>query len=167
MELLSLNLRQCDARRCTAHKLARAGLLREVSRLPPGALLLNPAAPRALSPGDRGHRLLAVLDGSWRRLEGPGPETGFERYLRPPALRRALPYLVAANPVSYGRPFRLSSAEALGAALVVLGAPERAREVLAPFPWGETFLKLNAEPLARYAAARDSGEVVKIQKDYL
>lgn len=162
MELLALDLRQCDPRRCTLHKMVRAGVVRRVERLPPGALLLNPAAPRALSPADRSRRLLAVVDGSWKRLE-----ERFLEFLDLPAEHRALPYLVAANPVNYGKPFRLSSAEALAAALVILGERARAAALLAPFPGGPAFLALNREPLERYAAARDSAGVVEVQKDYL
>lgn len=162
MELLALDLRQCDPRRCTVHKMARAALLRHVVRLPRGTLLLNPAAPRALSPADRGRRFLAVIDGSWKRLENQ-----FDEFLALPVESRALPYLVAANPVNYGRPLRLSSAEALAAALAILGERERAQALLAPFPGGPAFLALNREPLERYAAARDSAEAVEIQKDYL
>lgn len=162
MQLLALDLRQCDPRRCTLHKMARAGLVRRVDRLPRDTLLLNPAAPRALSPADRGHPLLAVVDGSWKRLEERFPDL-----LALPAVHRALPYLVAANPVNYGKPLRLSSAEALAAALVILGEPGRARALLGSLPGGPTFLALNREPLERYAAARGSTEVVEIQKDYL
>jgi pre-rRNA-processing protein TSR3 len=35
------------------------------------------------------------------------------------------------------------------------------------YTWGHRFLELNREPLERYAGARDSGEVVAIQGDYL
>jgi pre-rRNA-processing protein TSR3 len=142
--------------------MARAGAVRHVDRLPRGVLLLNPAAPRALSPADRGAPRLAVVDGSWKRLE-----ERFEEFLRLPAEHRALPWLVAANPVNYGKPMRLSGAEALAAALVILGERPRAEALLAPFPGGGAFLDLNREPLERYAAARDGAEVVEIQKDYL
>jgi pre-rRNA-processing protein TSR3 len=39
--------------------------------------------------------------------------------------------------------------------------------VLSKFNWGLNFLKLNAEPLSEYAAAKDSTEVLKIQSEYL
>jgi pre-rRNA-processing protein TSR3 len=39
--------------------------------------------------------------------------------------------------------------------------------VLSKFTWGETFLELNAEPLARYADCEDSAEVVAVQSEYL
>jgi pre-rRNA-processing protein TSR3 len=69
--------------------------------------------------------------------------------------------------VNYGKPFKLSSLEAFAAALVILGEREQAERILSLFTWGIRFLELNAEPLERYAAARDSTEVVAIQGEYL
>jgi pre-rRNA-processing protein TSR3 len=80
---------------------------------------------------------------------------------------RALPFLVAANPVSYGTPFRLNTVEAFAGALVILGHRERAEAVLSKFTWGHTFLELNEEPLARYADCEDSSGVVAVQQEYL
>jgi pre-rRNA-processing protein TSR3 len=50
---------------------------------------------------------------------------------------------------------------------VILGERKQAEEILAKFSWGHVFLELNREPLAEYAAARDSREVVAIQAEYL
>jgi pre-rRNA-processing protein TSR3 len=74
---------------------------------------------------------------------------------------------VAANPVNYGKPFKLSTVEALAAGLVILGEQPLAELILSKFNWGHVFLELNREPLAEYAAARDSTEVVRIQAAYL
>jgi pre-rRNA-processing protein TSR3 len=84
-----------------------------------------------------------------------------------PGVHRALPFLVAANPVNYGKPFRLTTVEAFAAALAILGDREEAERVLSKFTWGETFLELNAEPIRRYADCEDSTEVVEIQQEYL
>src|SRR3990170_3289434 len=67
--------------------------------------------------------------------------------------------LLDANPVNYGKPWRLSSAEAFAAALVLLGDEDQARTVLSKFAWGDQFLALNAEPLADYARAGTAEEV--------
>ena len=70
--------------------------------------------------------------------------------------RRALPFLVAANPVNFGRPWKLTSVEALAAALVILGERSQAELVVSSCNWGVRFLELNEEPLGFYADAKDS-----------
>jgi pre-rRNA-processing protein TSR3 len=74
---------------------------------------------------------------------------------------------MAANPVNFGKPCKLSSVEALAAALYILGEKERARELLSRVSWGIRFLEVNREPLDLYAAAKDSSEVIRIQGYYL
>jgi len=151
----------CDPRRCTIRKLSRLGRVRELRSpraIPADTLLLDPTAARALSPADRGAASLTVLDCSWEV---------FDDLQVPARRRRALPFLVAANPVNFGRPFRLTSVEALAAALCILGERAQAGDLLARFGWGMRFLEVNAEPLELYAAARDSREVVEIQSLYL
>jgi pre-rRNA-processing protein TSR3 len=75
--------------------------------------------------------------------------------------------MLAANPVNWGHPFKLSSVEALAAALYIMGYQEQALQALAKFSWGEQFIKLNQEPLDRYAEAETSAEVVRIQMEYV
>ena len=151
-----------DPKKCTARKLARFDLatLHRSARATPSGIVLDPYAERALSPSDsgEGYRLVA-LDCSWETAEAEAFR------LRGP--HRALPFLVAANPVNYGTPFQLNTVEAFAGALVILGHRERAEEVLSKFRWGHTFLELNDEPLRRYADAADSAAVVDIQREYL
>ncbi len=151
-----------DPEKCTARKLERFDLadLHRSDRATPYGIVLNPHADRALSPGDQieSDRLVA-LDCSW--------ETAEEALFSMSGIHRALPFLVAANPVNYGRPFRLTTVEALAAGLVILNERNHAERLLAKFRWGETFLELNAEPLRRYADCADSAEVVAVQDDYL
>ena len=150
-----------DPEKCTARKLARFDLvdLHRSDRATPYGVVLNPHAERALSPADADHDALIALDCSW--------ESADEARFSLPGDHRALPYLVAANPVNFGRPLRLTTVEALAAALCVFGERDRAEAILGKFTWGHTFLELNAEPLRRYADCADSAEVVAVQQEYL
>jgi len=148
----------CDPRKCTVKKLERAGFLKiftKISLIPRNTLLLDPTAEQALSPADNHVKSVTALDCSWVVLD-----TGSVRAWR---IRRALPFLVAANPVNFGKPCMLSSVEALAAALYILGDREQAAEILGCVSWGIRFLEVNNEPLELYAQAKDSTEVVKIQ----
>ena len=148
----------CDPRKCTVKKLERAGFLKifkTISQIPRNTLLLDPTALQALSPADKNVHSITVLDCSWSVLD-----TGNVNSWR---IRRALPFLVAANPVNFGKPCVLSSIEALAAALFILGEGERASSVLSKVSWGIRFLEVNREPLELYAQAKDSTEVIKIQ----
>jgi len=78
-----------------------------------------------------------------------------------------LPYLIASNPTNYGKPFILSSAEAFAAALFILGEREQSRAILSKFKWGDEFLRLNEGMLLAYSRARDSKEVVEMQKRFM
>jgi len=80
---------------------------------------------------------------------------------------RALPFLLAANPVNYGTPFRLNSVEAFAAALYILGQKEQAERILGKFSWGLGFLELNRAPLEEYSKAKNSAEVIEIQEGYM
>ena len=160
---------QCDPKKCSARRLVRMGLAEQVtklSRLPRKAILLDPFSKRALSPQDSEQAMrrgLVVLDCSWRHAEGT-----FANARRIARLSgRGLPFLLAANPVNYGKPWRLSSLEAAAAALAILGDGAHAHRLAEATNWGTTFMQLNAEPLEEYSLAESSAEVVRIQESYL
>jgi pre-rRNA-processing protein TSR3 len=66
---------------------------------------------------------------------------------------RRLPLLLAGNPTNYSSRGKLSTAEALAAALIITGFNREAEQLLDIFSWGHTFLTLNKEPLSDYAQA--------------
>ncbi len=140
-------------------------LVKHPRQVPSGAVLLDPTSRKALSPADRGiveDRGLVAVDCSWEK---------YERYFGPALKRkcvpRILPFLVAANPVNYGKPCKLSTIEALAAALYITGFKKEAEEILSGFKWGPEFLRLNEEKLEAYSKAEDSAQVVKIQERFL
>ena len=154
---------QCDVKRCTARKLIRLGVvtpLRRLKEIPKSTLLLSPLSDKALSQEDKNARSITVFDCSWRRIDE------FSAFLRR-RNARALPFLLAANPTNFGKPFMLSSAEALAAALFILGHVERARAIMSKFKWGDTFFKLNEHMLEAYRRAKSSAEVVMAQERFM
>ncbi len=158
--------KECDPKKCTAKKMIRFKLVERLPSLrsiPRGSIVLNPMAEKAISREDAARAVengIVVMDLSWKNIES------FPK-MREDVAQRALPYLLAANPVNWGKPMKLSSAEAMSAALFIMGFREEARTILSKFSWGEQFLLLNNEPLDRYSSAETSEEVVKIQKEYV
>jgi pre-rRNA-processing protein TSR3 len=156
------NAKQCDPRKCSGSKLRRFGLIREVLQtryLPKRAVVLNPFSEIAFSPADR-ERIerygLVGLDCSWEKAEKV-----LLKHVR--GTSRCLPVLIAGNPVNFGKATKLSTVEALAAALYIVGFEEQASQLLSIFKWGHTFLELNYERLESYKNARDSSEIVEIQ----
>jgi pre-rRNA-processing protein TSR3 len=125
--------------------------------------VISPSARQAMSPSDRSiveEHGIAVVDCSWNKLE----EVSFKKFqnghLR---LRRcdipnrishffrvsfissrySVPFLVAANPVNYGRPIKLSCAEAFAACLYIVNLDHFANIILNQFKWGMEFYYLN------------------------
>ncbi len=142
---------QDDPRKNTALKLARFGyveLVDDVRQLPKGALFLDPYARDPIRPGDRSvieSKGLALIDCSWRKAI----DVHFKLARRFP-IRRRLPFLIAVNPVHYGKPYILSTVEAIAAALYITGFREYAEEILTRYKWGPVFLEVNSKYLERY-----------------
>jgi len=151
-----------DPKKSTMKKLKRLGLAEEVSESGLGcSLTLNPFAPAFILKTDAarvGKCGISALDGSW---SNPGRLR--ERVSRN---QRKLPTLLAANPVNYGKPGKLSSAEAVAAAMYISGYRDIAEEVMSKFNWGHSFLSLNAEPLAEYATAGNQEELLLMIESY-
>ena len=156
-----------DPKKCTAKKLHRFGyatLVKSVRRLPFHAILLHPFAEKSISREDSAEARqsgLVALDCSWKNAEQIFQTV--TTTLRP----RALPFLLAANPVNYGKPFQLSTLEAFAAALYIIGDVEQAKQIIGIYTWGHRFLELNKEPLEEYRQATTSAEIVDIMKKYI
>ncbi len=166
MQLYAYDARQCDPRKCTSRRLARAGLIKMVNTvrmIPHNTILLVPTAGVALSPADgESASSITVFDCSWNKI------STFEgTFSKLRMKKRALPYLIAVNPTNYGRPFILSSAEALAAALFILGEREQSWDILSRFKWGGEFMRLNEEMLLAYSMAGSSKEVIELQERFM
>lgn len=153
---------QCDPKKCTALKLKRHGLVRivrQIRLLPKRAVVLNPFSKIAFSPADR-QRIedfgLVALDCSWEHAEKV-----MLKHVR--GTSRCLPILIAGNPVNFGNPTKLTTVEALTAALYIARFKEEASQLLSIFKWGHAFIELNQEILENYAKAKDSTEIINLQ----
>jgi pre-rRNA-processing protein TSR3 len=156
---------QCDSKKCSGRKLLRLGAVRllPMSRFF-GGVVLSPEGTHAVSPADRdvvAANGVAVIDCSWAQIE----QTQLHKARG--AHPRLLPFLVAANPVNYGKPVQLSCAEALAATLYITGFRQDAAALLDKFVWGHSFLEVNGALLERYAQCRTSAEVVAAQAAYI
>lgn len=150
---------------CTGRRLLHRGLAGPAGRAavpsrPP--VVLDPFADEPLSAADRSTAerggLLAV-DCSWNRLSERGRFFREGRGAAPFGRPRRLPLLVATNPQHFGRLAELNTAEALAAALYVLGRPAEASAVLVGFPGGEAFFEVNRDRLDRFARAATADDV--------
>ncbi|XP_011862788.1 PREDICTED: ribosome biogenesis protein TSR3 homolog isoform X2 [Vollenhovia emeryi] len=159
------DMEHCDPKKCSGRKLARHGLIKTLrlgARFP--GLCLTPIGNKCVSPTDRDivrEYGCAVVDCSWARLD----DTPFNRMRTPHP--RLLPFLVAANPINYGKPCHLSCVEAIAATLIITGFPDEANLYLGKFSWGHAFLELNEELLEKYALCTNSEEVIATQKEYI
>ncbi|XP_039146164.1 LOW QUALITY PROTEIN: 18S rRNA aminocarboxypropyltransferase [Dioscorea cayenensis subsp. rotundata] len=165
IQLAMWDFGHCDVKRCTGRKLSRFGFLKELRVTSGfGGIALSPVGTQCISKDD--HLLikrkgLAVVDCSWARLN----DVPFVK-LRC-AAPRLLPWLVAANPVNYGRPCELSCVEALSAALIICGEEETANLILGKFKWGHSFLSLNRDLLKAYSNCENGSEIISVQNEWL
>ncbi len=141
---------QDDPSKCTSARLQKFRLatrLHSLKDIPRSAVVLNPSSNLTLSSKDRTlieQYGLVGLDCSWNLSEDI-LQNNFK------GENRRLPILLAGNPTNYSVRGRLSTAEALAAALVITGFEKQAQRLLAVFNWGNTFLTLNKEPLEAYS----------------
>ena len=140
-KIYCLHFKECDPKKCTALKLKKFDLLKIISEIKGSlkkALILNPFSQKELSIEDRKSIVkygLIVLDCSWKTL------LNIKNFNNEYA--RKLPPLIAANPVNYGKWEKLTSAEAIAAALYIIKFNDYANLILSKFSWGTEFFKIN------------------------
>ncbi len=136
-----LHYKECDPKKCTAIKLKKFNLLKIINKIKGNlrnSVILNPSARKEISINDR--KLLSkygliVIDCSWNKL----PNFWNSNFPHD----RKLPPLIAANPTNFGVWEKLSSAEALAAALFITKFKSYADLILSKFSWGIQFKNLN------------------------
>jgi pre-rRNA-processing protein TSR3 len=140
-KLFCLNYRECDPKKCTGFKLSRLNLIKIVKKIDKNlkdSVILNPFAPKILSNHDRNIVLrygLIVIDCSWSNIMNL-------KNLKFKNMRK-LPSFIAANPTNYGKWEKLSSAEALAAALYITYFFDLGDLILSKFSWGNEFKEIN------------------------
>lgn len=163
-------LAQDDPKKNTAVRLSKRGELKlheRFNRLPRRGIILEPLCGKVLGPEDHSLLLeeggsLVGLDCSWNQIEDSVQQVMKRTKLKP----RMLPLLLAANPVNWGKPSKMTTAEALAASLYLIGKDEQARNLLSAFRWGDQFFILNKEPLEAYRDAKSSSELVDLQFEF-
>ena len=159
------DLGHCDPKRCSGKRLMKLGLMRELHMgQRHNGVIITPNGKHTISPADR--EIMdaygaAVVECSWARTK----EVAWNKVGG--KCERLLPYLVAANQVNYGKPWRLNCVEALAAAFYICGHPDWAEEVLKPFTYGESFLQINSSLLRKYARCADEAEMKQTEKEWM
>ncbi|MFX1453599.1 MAG: DUF367 family protein [Promethearchaeota archaeon] len=140
-KLFCLHFRECDSKKCTAFKLNKLNLIEIIKNIKGSlinGIILNPFAQKELSILDR-HKIFAfgliVIDCSWNNIINLQKLNSKNS--------RKLPPLIAANPTNYGKWEKLSSVEALAAALFITKFFDKANLILSKFSWGIQFKELN------------------------
>jgi pre-rRNA-processing protein TSR3 len=126
--------------------------------------MYSPKGECTVSPADKEIILehgIAVVDCSWARID----EVPFSKIKSPH--ERLLPYLVAANSVNYGKPYKLNCVEALASCCFIAGLDEQGHCLLESFGWGYAFWDINKELFERYSKCADGAEVIATQNEYL
>ncbi|XBW34718.1 hypothetical protein QEN19_000285 [Hanseniaspora menglaensis] len=167
IKLAMWDFNHCDPKRCSGKKLERLGLIRslKVGQSFKG-IIVSPNGKKVVAPDDKEIIDIsgcAVVECSWARLD----EIPFGKIGGGGKTERLLPYLVAANQVNYGRPWKLNCVEAIAACLAIVGYWDKAEDLLNNFSWGINFLKINKELLNRYSKCRDSDEVKAVETEWL
>ena len=165
----AIYLAQDDRKKNTAVKLSKKSKLKlheNLRRIPRNGILLDPLCGKIFGPEDHkillGGKPLVALDCSWKQINDSLASISKKTKL----IHRTLPILLAANPVNWGKPTKLTTAEAIAATLYLIGKTEQAKEILSVFNWGEQFFILNKEPLEEYSKAKSSEELVNLQFEF-
>ena len=68
--------------------------------------------------------------------------------------------------MNYSKLNKLSTVEALAAAVYILGESDLTHTLLQKFKWGHTFFELNKNLLEDYSKAKSESEIIEICHEY-
>lgn len=159
------NFHTCNPKKCTANRLIHFKKAREIkiNQIKSNHIVLTPFSEIALSPSDYKNAQfygLVCIDCSWNDINSG-------RQALDKGTGRSLPFLVATNPINYGTPSKLSTLEAIAAALYILGDKEQSKDILSIVSWGEEFHRINKDYLESYANSKNSKDVVREQNKFM
>lgn len=167
MNVTVFHANECDKKKCTSLKMEKQGKCRivyKIHQIPRGAVVLNPYSDKAVSYEDKSlveNKGIVGLDCSWNKVSKSSKFFSLSKY------HRSLPFLIAANPVNFGKPCILSTNEAVAATLYITGFKKEAKDIMDGFKWGHSFIELNYQLLEGYSGVKTSEEVVNIQNEFL
>jgi len=164
IKLSMLYFDQCDPKKCTGKKMERLGLLKEIKFSKNyGGILLTPTGKKICSIEDHDiieKKGICVIDCSWAKFE--------ELHLDLHKIEtRSLPFMVAVNPVNFGKAYKLSCVEAFAACLYLGGFEKESKFILDHFKWGEHFFKVNEELFGKYKGISSQEQLKEIQEKYI
>ena len=153
-------LKQDDPRKCSAAKLVKFGLAKPVTRTASRTLILNPFSKKMLLESDKKLvNSITGIDCSWNLVT-----SAFQKTFS--GISRKLPPLLAGNPMNYSKLNKLSTVEALAAAVYIMGDSKLTHTLLKKFKWGHTFFELNKNLLEDYSKAKSESEILEICHEY-
>jgi pre-rRNA-processing protein TSR3 len=167
IKLIIYHTNEDDPKKCSSKKLNKFGfaeIKKNIKKIPRGAILLNPFAEKSISKEDikiaKENGILAI-DCSWKNAEK------IFRDIKIKFQSRSLPFVVAANPVNYGKILKLTTLEAFATALYILDERKQANHILNIYKWGPHFLDLNKDPLEDYRNAKNSKKIIELMNQYI
>ncbi len=153
-------LKQDDPKKCTAAKLVKFGLANNVHKTSTKTLVLDPFAEKTLLNKDKKLiRSVTGIDCSWNLAD----KTFVKKFT---GIRRKLPPLFAGNPVNYSKLNKLTTVEAISAALYILGHQDLSLKMLDKFKWGHTFYELNKALLDEYYKLESENKINSILLEF-
>jgi pre-rRNA-processing protein TSR3 len=160
MKIQVVMLKQDDPKKCSAAKLVKFGLAKDVKKTSSKTLILDPFAKKSIMNSDK--KLVDSITGidcSWN-LADQTFTTNFS------GIHRKLPPLFAGNPVNYSKLNKLTTVEAIAATVFILGNKDLCLQLLDKFKWGHTFFDLNKNLLEDYSKLESEDQILSLLKEY-